>query len=75
MLEAIHEICVDRIVCDVIGGIHFTNIPRGGNTLPKTIKYKISMCSLGEISITYRIFPPYKQACRRRHMEGGKLQL
>ena len=71
MMKNIREVCTD-LVCDVIGGVSFTNLPPGGASLPKNVKYKIRTHSDGEISFTYAVIPFLKYPSPRAWEKRGK---
>ena len=76
MEEKIRQECVEA-VCPVIGGAVFTNLPSGGDTLPKDITYKlrIRLRSYGEVSAIYAMMPIWKPPIPRADEPYGKNNL
>ena len=74
MLKKIRRNCVDLAVCDVIGGVVFTNMPADSNALPKQVKYKLRIISDYELSRTFTVTPPNDFSSPRSFEKGGKVQ-
>ena len=78
----IRQECVD-VVCPVIGGVVFSNLPSGvfynGDTLslPKDITYKlrIRLRSYGEVSAIYAMLPNWKPQIPRPDEQYGKYNI